>query len=105
MTDPKARELEIVHAVARIQAGVLALVCAILGGIGLFLMTVWLVLKGGPEVGPHLSLLGQYFYGYSVSWAGSIVGLCYGALVGAVVGWTIGTVYNLVLGWRLSARR
>ena len=76
------------------------MVCGILGGAALFLMTVWLVIKGGEQVGVHLRLLSQYFYGYSVSWTGSLVGMFYGLLVGAVVGWTIGTVYNLVAGMR-----
>jgi hypothetical protein len=30
-------------------------------------MTIWLVIKGGPNMGQHLQLLGQYFVGYSVS--------------------------------------
>lgn len=100
MTEHRSERQEIIHAVARIQAGVLAMVCGILGGVALFLMTVWLVIKGGEQVGVHLRLLSQYFYGYSVSWTGSLVGLFYGGLVGAAVGWTIGTVYNLVAGTR-----
>ena len=40
-------------------------------GVGLFIVTIWLVLKGGETVGPHLALLGQYFIGYSVTWGGS----------------------------------
>ena len=94
------QEREVVRAVARIHAGVLALVCAVIGGAGLFGMTVWLLIKGGPRVGAHLRLLGQYFYGYSVSWTGSVVGLVYGAVLGAIVGWVIGMVYNAVAGLR-----
>jgi hypothetical protein len=99
--------LELSRAVARIHAGVLALVCALLGGGGLFLMTVWLLIKGGPNVGLHLNLLGNYFYGYSVTWLGSIVGLVWGTVVGGLVGWTIGQVYNLVVWvrqWGSQAR-
>ena len=88
-------------AVVRIHAGVLGLVFAVLGGLIVFLMTAWLLIKGGPVVGPHLSLLGQYFYGYSVTWWGSLVGFGYGALVGGVAGWIIGAVYNAVAGFRL----
>lgn len=89
------------RAVVRIHAGVLGLVCALLGGLTIFLMTAWLLIKGGPVVGPHLSLLGQYFYGYTVTWQGSLVGFGYGALVGGVAGWLIGIVYNAVAGLRL----
>ena len=94
--------MEVSRAVARIHAGVLAVVCAILGGGGLFLMTIWLLIKGGPLVGQHLNLLGQYFYGYSVTWFGSVVGLVWGVVVGGVIGWTIGQVYNLVVWLRQS---
>lgn len=89
------------RAVARIHAGILGLVCAVLGGLTIFLMTAWLVIKGGPVVGPHLALLGQYFYGYSVTWSGSLIGFAYGALVGGIAGWLVGAVYNAVAGLRL----
>ena len=92
--------LAVSRAIVRIHAGVLALVCAIMGGLGLFTMTVWLLIKGGPYVGLHLQLLSQYFPGYSVTWTGSLVGLAYGALVGGIVGWLIGAVYNGVVWLR-----
>ena len=95
-TMSKADDRELSRMVVSIQAGVLALVCAVVGGLGLFLMTVWLVIKGGPRVGPHLSLIGQYLIGYSVTWKGSIVGLFYGALIGGIVGWMIAKIYNSV---------
>lgn len=91
---------EVSRVVARIQAGVLAVVCAMIGGIGLFAVTAWLLLKGGPRVGEHLQLLGHYFIGYSVSWTGSLVGLFYGALTGGIVGWTIAIIYNKVVDLR-----
>jgi hypothetical protein len=96
--DDEAREVS--RAVARIHGGVLALVCGTLGGVGLFTMTVWLLIKGGARVGQHLGLLGQYFPGYSVTWTGSLVGLLYGTVVGGIVGWVIGAVYNGVVGLR-----
>jgi hypothetical protein len=95
-------EEEISRAVARIKAGVLAFVCALIGGLGLFIMTVWLVIEGGPNVGRHLQLLSNFFVGYSVTWSGSFVGLFYGALTGGLVGWAIGTIYNKVVGIRLK---
>lgn len=85
---------ELRQEIIRIQAGVLALVCGILGGLGMFIVTAWLLIKGGPNVGAHLQLLGQYFMGYSVTWTGSFIGFLYGVLVGGIVGWAIGKVYN-----------
>ncbi|MGH7962574.1 MAG: hypothetical protein ACRERD_12230 [Candidatus Binatia bacterium] len=91
---------EVSRVIARIQAGVLAVVCAVIGGVGLFAVTAWLLIKGGPRVGEHLQLLGHYFIGYSVTWTGSVVGLFYGALTGGIVGWTLATVYNKVADLR-----
>jgi len=102
-TDPKTKE-ELSRAVAKIQAGVLAFVCGLIGGLGLFLMTVWLLLEDGPQVGSHLRLLSNYFIGYSVTWGGSVIGLLYGALTGGVLGWTIGYIYNKVVGLRQRKR-
>jgi hypothetical protein len=70
------------------------------GGVGLFLMTAWLLMKGGPHVGQHLQLLSNYFIGYSVTWWGSVVGLFYGAVSGAVIGWAVSTLYNKVVELR-----
>ena len=100
----KRVDAEFVRAAARIQAGVLALVFAAVGGLGVFLMTVWLLIKGGPNVGVHLQLLGQYFWGYSVSWPGCFVGFFYGALVGGVGGWAVGALYNLFAAARTQRR-
>ena len=100
----KTDDRELSRMIIAIQAGVLALVCAVVGGLALFLMTVWLVIKGGPRVGQHLSLLGQYLIGYSVTWTGSVVGLLYGALIGGIAGWMIAKIYNGIARLRNSGR-
>ena len=99
--DPQyRRSRDVRRAISSIQAGVLALVCAVMCGTGLFVMTAWLLIKGGENVGSHLQLLRYYFIGYSVSWPGSVVGFFYGALLGGMVGWTVGKIYNTVIHWR-----
>jgi hypothetical protein len=100
MTRARNEAEELSRAVVRIHAGVLAMVCALIGGIGLFGMTAWLLVKGGESVGLHLQLLRNYFIGYSVTWPGSLVGFFYGALVGGLIGWIIGKIYNAVAGFR-----
>jgi hypothetical protein len=95
------RDLDLLAAaVARLRAGVMALVFAFFGGVGLFVATVWLLVRGGRNVGEHLKLLGNYFPGYSVSWPGSVIGLVYGALTGAVVGASLAWIYNRLAHWR-----
>jgi hypothetical protein len=64
--------------------------------LGLFLATAILVVRGGPNPGPHLRLLGQYFPGYEVTWIGAFLGLLYGFLVGYGAGLTVGTLYNRI---------
>jgi hypothetical protein len=63
-------------------------------GLGLFLATLVLVVRGGDRVGSHLSLLRVYFPGYSVSFAGSLIGFVYAFVLGYAIGRTIVVVYN-----------
>lgn len=91
---------EVSRAVARIKAGILALIFGFFGGAGLFLATAVLLIKGGPNVGEHLQLLGHYFPGYRVSWGGAFVGMLYGAILGGLFGWVVGMVYNRIVGVR-----
>jgi hypothetical protein len=88
--------------VARLRASIMTVVFGLVGGAGLFTATLWLVIRGGPTVGPHLGLLGQYFPGYTVTWLGCFVGFFYGALVGGASGWLIAWVYNRIANWRQS---
>ncbi len=92
----------ITHSVIRLKSGVLAFVFAMFGGFGLFTMTVLLLLQGGQNVGIHLELLSNFFWGYEVSWFGSIVGFFYGALSGWVIGWLISILYNYFVNFRTS---
>ena len=89
------------RAVLRLNGTILGIVFGILGAIGIFVATNWLVIKGGDPVGPHLSLLGQYFIGYSVTFVGSLIGMVYVFVVGYLVGRLVGVVYNLVVDVRV----
>jgi hypothetical protein len=66
-------------------------------GVGLFLATMVLVLKGGPNPGPHLGLLRIYFPGYSVTWIGAFIGFVYTFVIGYAIGRTIATIYNRLI--------
>lgn len=99
------RELQLVtRAIARLRAGIVAIVTGMVCGVGLFAATVWLLIQGGPHVGQNLSLLRAYYPGYSVTWGGSLVGLFYGALTGALLGWCVAWLYNLLASRRPSGR-
>ena len=89
-------EEQIAHAVVRLNAKLLGFVLGTLLGSGLFLVTIFLVIKGGDKVGQHLVLLSQFFPGYSVTYGGSVVGFVYAFAVGMVIGSVLGAVYNKV---------
>ena len=93
-------EERLIHAVVFLNAKILGLILGIIFGLIIFIATNWLVLKGGSVVGPHLQLLGQFFIGYKVSFAGSIIGFFWGFAVGSLCGTTIGWVYNRIVELR-----
>ena len=76
----------------------------ILGGI-IFLMTAILLIKGGPRVGADLMLLGQYTFGYTVTWMGSLIGLAWGFAVGFLIGWSFALIHNIVVWMWLTLVR
>jgi hypothetical protein len=71
-----------------------ALTCGLVWGIGLFLLTWWLMAFGGSTGEP--TLIGRIYRGYNISPAGSFIGLAWafgdGLLMGAIFAW----LYNLV---------
>ncbi len=73
--------------------------------LGLFCATSILLLKGGPLVGPNLSLLGNYLFGFSVSWPGALVGVVEAAVGGFLFGALLATVLNVLIGATESVLR
>lgn len=98
--DTEQLEKMVLVRVLRLNAMVQGVATGAVVGLVLFVATNWLVLKGGPVVGPHLALLGQYFIGYRVSFLGSFVGLAYGFACGFVAGYVVSLLYNLLVGRR-----
>jgi protoporphyrinogen oxidase len=84
------------EAFARYHAVALGIAFAAVTGVGLFLATAVLCLKGG-EVGPNLALLSSYFFGYRVTWSGALLGLFEGAGVGFVLGYALARLINAVV--------
>ena len=78
----------------RLNARAWGMAVGLLLATGLFLATIVLVLKGGPTVGAHLNLLGEFLPGYRVSVAGAFIGFGYMFVIGYAVGRIIGSVYN-----------
>jgi hypothetical protein len=81
------------------------LVSGILFGGVVFLATIWLILKGGEPVGPHLALLGWFFVGYRVTFVGSLVGFGYGFVTGFLAGYILARLYNWFAVLRETGRK
>lgn len=98
---PRATNKELERALGQVfpklDRVALGLALGITGSIGLFLATIFLVIKGGNHVGANLQLLSNYLPGYTVSWAGSLLGLVYGLLIGYACGWSYAGLRNLSL--------
>jgi hypothetical protein len=86
--------------ILRLDATLTGLTTGLVAGLGVFVATNWLVVKGGPPVGPHLALLAQFFPGYRVTFVGSLVGFAWAFGCGFVAGYLVSRVYN-----RLALRR
>jgi hypothetical protein len=98
--DNNAIERLVLIQLLRLNGLILGLILGVLFGFGIFFTTIFLLLKGGDVVGPHLALLGQFFIGYQVTWAGSFIGLLYGFGSGFVAGYILAGLYN----WMASIR-
>jgi len=64
-------------------------------GIATALATAIVVVRGAD--GANLWLLRAYFAGYSVSWAGALVGFAWAFVVGFTAGWFVAFCRNFVL--------
>jgi hypothetical protein len=100
-TDPKKEIEEIAYTrLLRLNAVFQGIVAGIVVGLVVFGATLWLVIKGGPVVGPHLGLLAHFYIGYGVTVGGSFVGLAYGFATGFAAGYVVARLYNVFVNLR-----
>jgi hypothetical protein len=66
-----------------------------LGGLVFLATAVQVLRRPDPEF--PLYLLGEYFYGYTVSWEGALLGLGWGFVMGFVGGWFLAFTRNAVI--------
>lgn len=65
------------------------------GGLVFLATAVHLLRRPDPEF--PLYLLSEYFYGYTVSWEGALLGLAWGFVTGFVAGWFLAFARNVGL--------
>jgi len=104
-TNKSALESLVRTRLMRLNATAQGLVTGTVAGLGIFLATNWLVIKGGPVVGPHLALLGQFFIGYRVTFVGSLIGFAYAFVLGFGVAYGVARMYNWLTDVRERRRQ
>lgn len=97
--EPEAIDAVIKAAFAELDAIALGSAVGLVAGLGLFLATAMLLLKGGVQVGKTLALLGHYLPGFGASWGGAIIGM----IEVAVGGFAMGYLIAVLLNWSIWA--
>jgi hypothetical protein len=91
---------EIIEAAfARLDPLALGIAVGVVSGLVLFVMTAVLLLKREEPVGPTLTLLGQYFFGFKVTWVGAFVGL----VEAGISGFTLAYFGAWLRNWGMAA--
>lgn len=73
-----------------------ALTCGLVWGVGLFLITWWIIAFNGAS--GDTTLIGRIYIGYSISALGSFVGLIWAFVDGLIGGAIFAWLYNLIDG-------
>lgn len=76
----------------KLNVKALALASGLIWGFGLFILTWWVIMFDG--VTGEVTLIGRLYRGYSISPAGSVIGLGWGLADGAIGGAIFGWLYN-----------
>lgn len=75
-----------------------ALACGLLWGVGLLALTWWIILFEGAT--GDITFIGRLYRGYSITPAGSVIGLLWGLVDGAIGGAIFAWLYNKFAGER-----
>jgi hypothetical protein len=73
----------------------MALTFAIVFGLGLFLITWWIILFDGPSTTPNL--VSKIYRGYTITPLGSLIGLAWASIDGAFGGACFAWIYNTLV--------
>ena len=84
----------------KLDVKALAATAALVWGIGLFIMTWWIITIDGSSADP--TFLGQIYRGYSITPVGIFVGLAWGVVDGAIGGAIFAWVYNFLVTRRMT---
>jgi hypothetical protein len=86
----------LLRAFAPLHKTALGVACGVALGCLVSGITLVSVLQGRYP-SPNLGLMGQFFWGYSISWIGVFVGLLWGFGLGFLLGWGFALTRNVVV--------
>ena len=92
----------LLRSVVKINTAMLALSFGLLGGVLLFAVTWMSLLRGLPNPGHYLNLLGVFLPGYNVSATGAWIGFFWGAVVSATLAALVYRIYARSIPDRVS---
>lgn len=96
MTEPATLPPEVISAFEPLHKRALGMAIGTATGLVFFLATAVVLLRPGVEA-PDLRILDEYFYGYTVSWAGAFIALAWGFFAGFVMGWFAAFCRNSII--------
>ena len=77
-----------------------AVTVALVWGIGIFILTWWIIVFDGSSTGP--TFLGQIYRGYSITPVGSFIGLAWAVIDGVIGGAIFAWIYNYLVTRTMS---
>jgi len=86
----------------RLDVKAFALTCGILWGLGLFVLTWWLIAFEGAT--GETTLIGRLYRGYTITPAGSLIGLAWAFFDGLIGGALFAWLYNLMADKLVSSK-
>ena len=75
-----------------------AVTCALVWGLGLFVLTWWIIAFEGATGDP--TLIGRVYRGYTITPLGSVIGLAWALLDGLIGGAIFAWLYNVIASRR-----
>ncbi len=78
----------------RLNVKAFALTCGLVWGLGLFLLTWWIIAFEGST--KEITLIGQVYRGFNISPLGSVIGLIWALVDGTIGGAIFAWLYNLI---------
>jgi hypothetical protein len=80
----------------RLDGKAFALTCGVFWGVTILFATAWLLLFGFQ--GHLMQQLDHFYFGYSVSWGGAVIGGIWGFFDGCICGFVFAWLYNRFAG-------